>query len=244
MTHDAPGPTPPGLSRRLAAIARFVPTAVGVVDVGSGHGRLPAWFALSGRAATTVATERDPAAAPGLQGLARRAGFELRFGDGLRALEPSDRAEVIVISGLGARSMLRILDSGGRLVRGADRLVLQPQTESGLLRRWLVEHAYEIVGERMVVDRGRSYVVIAAEPRSRVERPSHSALDFDDLMEAGPCLVRSGDASVAGYWAATRRRLERILARAGTGAERARASRGAALARRVLDALDGKTATD
>ena len=229
---------PPGLSPRLAAVAELVPCEARVVDIASGHGLLPQWLLACRRARACIATERDRQAAGRLRRPGRASGVEIRVGDGLDALEPGDDVDVLVMAGLGARSMLRILSAGVFDVGALHRLVLQPQTESGLLRRWLVERGRAIIDERLVVDRGRFYVVIAAEPANGTERPAHPRLGFDDLMEAGPCLVRSGGPVVLRYWRRTADRLEGVLALSTTGTGRARARRGRDLARRVLAALE------
>jgi tRNA (adenine22-N1)-methyltransferase len=225
------------LTPRLAAIAALVPRGSRLVDVGSGHGRLPGWLARTGRVERPIATERYPALARELRRRGREQGFELRVGDGLDALESSDPAEVIVLSGLGARSIRRILDRGLERARAARRLLLQPQTEIALLRRWLVEQAFEIVDERLAVERRRSYVVIAAEPRDDVRRPTHPTLGYEELLAVGPCLVRKPRPAVREQWLATARRLERILARNGSGTARDRAADDLELARRVLAVL-------
>ena len=228
----------PALAPRLRAVAELVPVGAPVVDVGAGHGLLCLWLLARGRASGCIATERDQAAGASLVDLGDVPGLEVRFGDGLRALEVGDRPEVLVISGLGARSMLRILEEAGERVSRLRRLVLQPQTEAGRLRRWIVDRGLTMTEERMTLDRGRFYVTIAAEARPTVRPVSHPALSFDELMEAGPCLVRSSNPLVPEYWRRVAARLDRVLDRATAGSGRARAVRHRALARRVLAALD------
>jgi tRNA (adenine22-N1)-methyltransferase len=228
----------PTLPPRLRAVADLVPVGAPVVDVGAGHGLLCLWLLARGRAPGCIATERDRAAGARLVDLAHVPGLDVRFGDGLQVLGDEDRGEVLVISGLGARTMLRILEEAGERVSRLRRLVLQPQTEAGRLRRWIVDRGLTMIEERMTLDRGRFYVTIAAEARTAVRSVSHPALCFDDLMEVGPCLVRSANPLVREYWHRVAARLDRVLERASAGSGRARAVRHRALARRVLAALD------
>jgi len=232
------GTGPPVLSPRLTAVADLIPRGARVVDLGSGHGLLPQQLLACGRAGVCIATERDRRTAARLRHLEATSGLEIRVGDGLAALKPGDDVDVLVMAGLGARSMLRILSAGRFDVTSLRRLVLQPQTESGLLRRWLVEKGRTIVDERMVVDRGRFYVAIAAEPRRDAQHPSHPVLSFDDLMDAGPCLVRRGGPVMRRYWSRTLRRLDRVLETATARTDRTRARRGRELAVRVLALLE------
>ena len=228
---------PPGLSPRLTAVADLVPCGARVVDIGSGHGLLPQRLLAHGRASACIATERDRQTGARLRHL-EASDVEIRMGDGLYALQSGDELDVLVMAGLGARSMLRILSNGAFDLTALRRLVLQPQTESGLLRRWLVETGWTIVDERLVVDRGRFYLAIAAETGHSTACPTHPRLSFDDLMDAGPCLVRSGGPIVLRYWRRTADRLEGVLAQATSGTGRTRARRGRDLARRVLAVLE------
>jgi tRNA (adenine22-N1)-methyltransferase len=229
--------TAPALPKRLRAIAELVPAGAPVVDVGAGHGLLCLWLLARGRAPWCIATERNDASGVRLADLGDVPGLEVRLGDGLEALGDEDRPEVLVVSGLGARSMVRIIEKGGERVSRLRRLVLQPQTEAGRLRRWIANRGLATVDERMTLDRGRFYVTIAAEARPAACPVSHPALSFHELMEAGPCLVRSADPLVREYWRRVAARWDRVLDRVPAGQGRDRAVRRRALARRVLAAL-------
>jgi tRNA (adenine22-N1)-methyltransferase len=229
--------TPSDLSPRLRAVAEMVPGGSRVADIGTDHGVLPRRLVESDRASHCVATElcarrlAPDALEPGSSAV------EVRVGDGLGPLGPEDRLDVLVLAGLGARTMLRILDDP-RLERLAvRRLVLQPQSETARLRRWLIDRGFRIVDERLILDRGHYYVVLAAEPDPGGEPPRHPGLDLEQLLEAGPCLVASDDPLVARYWSDELARQERILRVAPEGAARSRALRRRDTARGVLRAV-------
>ena len=224
--------------RRLRAVARLVPPGSRVADIGSDHGLLPRSLLFSGRAAFCIASDIDRTSLSGFlrpgHPLATR--LELRWGDGLSVLRPEDRVDVLILTGLGARAICRILSHDRRSRIGLRRLVLQPQAEPARLRRWLAQHGYAIVDETLAAERRRWYVTIAAEPTPDPV-PRHPRLSTDDLYESGPCLVRSADPEVAACWRQRLVRWERILhrARGGPGRERAQAERERA--RRVLAVL-------
>ncbi len=224
----------PALSERLRAVASLVPPGTRVADIGTGHGNLPRWLLDSSRVAHCIATERTRESGPRL---ASAPGLDVRFGDGLRVLRPEDRVDVLIISGLGARSIIGILDDDRGPAAGAGRIVLQPQTEAGRLRRWLVGNGRTIVAERMARERGRFYTAIAATAGGG-PLPTHPTLSAEELLEAGPCLVASRNPLVRSYWRRHLERLERILDRAPRATQHSLARRRALLATHVLNALE------
>ena len=225
------------ISRRLRAVAELVPTGARTADVGTHHGRLPLFLLASGRVDGCIATELTPAR---FDGPATQAGLEVRFGDGLATLDPEDGLDVIVVSGVGARTMVDILGSSQLRALAVRRLVLQPQAEWAVIRRWLAESGFRLVEERLVDERGRFYTVLAAEPaRDAAGQYCHPRLTMDDLYEAGPLLVRSGDPTVRRFWDARIVRLERILRSAGPEPGRDRVRAAADRARRVRGVLGG-----
>lgn len=222
---------------RLRATAGLIPEGSRVADIGTDHGHLPRLLLSSGRASYCVATElresrlartRQP---PADDPLAPR--LVLRWGDGLVPLRPDDRLDVIVLAGMGARTIVRILEDPCRVGLGVGRLVIQPQSEIALVRRWLASREFHIVDETLAHERGHFYVALAATTGPGEPCAGHPRLTEEDLFEVGPCLVASGDPQLRRYWRHRRRREERILDRA-RGAGRAAALRRRDLACRVL----------
>ncbi|MCP3980116.1 MAG: hypothetical protein GY716_12490 [bacterium] len=224
------------LDVRLAAAAELVPPGSRLADIGTDHGRLPLSLLRGGRIAFCAATERLDSGLDALRGAAAEhlatGELVLRHGDGLRALSTADRVDVVSITGLGGHTILRILDPPPAV----RRLVLQPQSDTALVRRRLNERGWAVVDERLVLDRHLYYTVLAAEP-SAEPTPTHATLGAEELFEAGPCLVRGGDPLVRRMWQETLERQRRILEHATPGDSRDEARRLERIARRVLEAL-------
>lgn len=236
MTGSSPTPLPP----RLAALADAVEPGARVADVGTDHGRLPLWLARSGRASFCLAIEKDdrllrraarpPADAPWGGRLAYRSG------DGLRAIRPSDAVDTIVLAGLGGRTIVRLLADGAASRVAPRRLVLQPRSEEALVRGWLSAHGFTLVSEALAAERGRLHPTIAAERGDDAALYRHPALGREDLLAAGPLLVRARAPELARLWRAQRDRFEAIAAEA-SGAAAGRARAGLARAERILAAI-------
>jgi tRNA (adenine22-N1)-methyltransferase len=229
---------------RLEAVAALVPPGHRVADIGTDHGRLPRYLLGSGRVPHCIASERDRRSLAGFTGFPRGHALaprlEVRVGNGLDVLRPDDRVETVVLAGLGARAIIRLL-RGDRIERlGVRRLVLQPQTETGRLRRWLAETGRAIVAERLARERGRFYEVMAGESApDREAIPRHPRLRAEELYEVGPLLVDSGEALVRRLWAERVRQLEQIRERSSPGSLRIRERLDRA--RRILAELDRAT---
>ena len=230
---------------RIRALVEMIPPSSRVADIGTDHALLPRILLEEGRATFCVATEVSPAA---LNRLRTRIGdhplpgsMEWRVGDGLAPLRPMDRLNVIVLAGLGARTQCRILSSPVLAGLGAGRLVLQPQGDPAVLRRWLAGNRYRIVEERLLHLREVFHLTLAAEPEDHQAPEIGPDLTTEDLMVAGPRLIRSGDPVVRKYWEIQLQRLQRLSAEGHGGPGGKQAVRDREQAERILEALPSDT---
>jgi len=153
------------LSARLRSAADMLEPDRCVVDVGTDHAFLPIFLAQNGIARRITATELRP------QPLRRAENNLKRFGllqkvrlvlcDGLQGIDPED-AEEIVIAGMGGETIASILAAAPWTGMRDRNLILQPATSAEELRRFLCEHGYRIVSERLTEDAGRLYLLIRA----------------------------------------------------------------------------------
>lgn len=207
------------LSPRLAAVANAVPVGARVADVGTDHAQLLAWLRVRGRIATGIgidvnagplAQARRTLAAAGVEGV------ELRRGDGLQPLQPGE-VDMVVLAGMGGARMVRLLDASPAVVSGLRGLLLQPNTEWAVVRRWVVARSFSLAGETMVEDRGKFYVVLDV----RVPGTSGVAtLMSNDELELGPWLLVERPPAFLAWLrhelARTERAMARVAAHAGT----------------------------
>ena len=224
------------VGKRLGTVAAFVPPGSRVADVGSDHARLALGLLASGRASHCVATDVRPLRLPSAAGTAvDRGSLECRTGDGLEPLHASDRLDVVALCGLGTRTIERILDPERRSSLRVRRWVLQPQTEWARLRRWLHRQGLAIDDERLVEERGRFYLIVAAVDRDVTTTVSRTGAFAD---EVGPVLLRHGDTTTRRYWQHRQRWAAGLQQAARTPEALHRADRDLRLAARALALLE------
>jgi tRNA (adenine22-N1)-methyltransferase len=153
------------LSKRLQMVADYVPEGRRLADVGCDHAHIPIYLIKHGRVPAVIAMDVRPGPlSRAEENIARyhcTGRITTRLSDGLRQLKPGE-ADTILIAGMGGGLTVRILTEGIECVRSAERLVLQPQSERGAVRRFLQEQGYSIEQEEMCLEDGKYYNVMLA----------------------------------------------------------------------------------
>jgi len=177
------------LSKRLAAVAQHVPSGAAVADIGTDHAYLPVYLVRHGISTLVVAADINRKPFESARLTVQNSGLEkyidLRLGDGLKILEPGE-VSVLVVAGMGGKTICAILDQGRAVLRQVQRLVIQPMRDIPMVRCWLANHGWRLVDENMVAEDGHYYVIIAAEPG--LEEVSDQF-----AINVGPCLLKKKD---------------------------------------------------
>ncbi len=148
------------LTARLQAVANLVPQGSRLVDVGTDHARLPIWLLRHQRVQSAIASDlrRGPlqqaaknVAACGLQNQ-----IQLVQSPGLCRISP-DAVDTITICGMGGETILQILEDSPWARE--KHLLLQPQSNLALLRRFLQKSGYLIEREELCLDKGYYYII-------------------------------------------------------------------------------------
>ncbi len=101
----------------------------------------------------------------------------------------NEEIDVVSILGMGGILMTEILSEAD--LKHVKRLVLSPNSDAKILRKWLMENYYRIVHEEMLEERNKYYQIIVCEPG--IMRLSESELEF------GPLLLKSKDKVLIEY---------------------------------------------
>lgn len=172
------------LGERLNAIALRAAGGGPMADIGTDHAYLPIYLIEQDYIPRAIAVEVREGPFQTAKDMIQRAGLtdriDLRFGNGLEPLRPAE-VNTIAIAGMGGATIIEILEGRPDVTAAAQRLILQPMTAAGALRRWLGKHGWRLADEELVHEEGRLYEVIVAE--------QGEAESFDDILyEIGPVL--------------------------------------------------------
>lgn len=150
------------LSPRLQACCSFVTPGDRVADIGTDHGYLGIWLLNSGIARSVIASD----IAPGPLSAAKRNAVKFHCADKMEfylsngvATIPRD-FDTLVCAGMGADTMISILSAAPWLKQNKYRLILQCQSKTPMLRRYLSENGWCICKETLLRDGRFLYTVM------------------------------------------------------------------------------------
>lgn len=154
---------PPRLDDRLAAAFAYVRPGHAAADIGCDHGKLTAALAGSGRCPLVLACDLRPDPLEKARRLCAPYGekVQCRLGNGLSVVAPGE-VEDIIIAGMGAETIIEILEAAPWVRDTRYNLVLVPATKHSILRRWLARNGFALVRETLCQASGRWYAVMNA----------------------------------------------------------------------------------
>ena len=150
------------ISDRLLACAGFVGRGNRVADIGCDHGYLSIHLLTNGIASSCIASDVNEGPLQSAQRNARKFGvadkMEFFLSDGVQNI-PQDFDD-LVCAGMGADTMIHILDSAPWLKDKKYRLILQCQSKTPMLRRYLSESGWRIFEEAVLRDGRFLYTIM------------------------------------------------------------------------------------
>lgn len=170
------------ISKRLAASAKFVEGFHCLADCGTDHAYFPIYAIEHKLVQKAVASDNKKFplenARRNVESAYLEEDIELVLADGLPYL--TEKIDVVSILGLGGRSIATILEKAD--LTHVKRLVLSPNSEQEILRDYLEQNGFMIVGESFIKDKGKYYQIIAAQKGS---------MHLSDLeKEFGPFIIK------------------------------------------------------
>ncbi len=142
------------LSKRLQRCADYIGCANRIADIGCDHGYLGISLLKNGQVKSVIAADIRPMPLQAAKENAKRFGFdkqmEFFLSDGASTI-PRD-FDVMVCAGMGADTIVSILENAPWLKSTSYRLVLQCQSKTAMLRKYLNENGFSIVRESAIKD--------------------------------------------------------------------------------------------
>lgn len=153
------------LSKRMQAVADMVMEKK-VVDIGCDHAFVSIYLAQKPGVEAVIAMDvkKGPVdiarANVASHNLTHK--IDVRMSNGFDALKEGE-AQTAVIAGMGGYLMIDILKAGYKHLDDGIKLVLQPQSDIDVVRKYLTMVGYDIIQEEMLIDDGKYYAIIRAE---------------------------------------------------------------------------------
>lgn len=153
------------LSNRLYAVASMVTPGNIVVDVGTDHGYIPIYLVEKNIISRAIAMDINigplKRADQHIKDFHMENYIETRLSDGVASLKKGE-GDTLIIAGMGGSLVIKILKEGKTVLGNMKELILQPQSEIFLVRKFLQKEGYLIQNENIILEDGKYYSIIKA----------------------------------------------------------------------------------
>lgn len=182
------------LSKRMHLLASKVTEGNRLADVGTDHGYVPIALMLEKKISSAIAMDVNGGPLRRAKEHIRTYGLdtyiETRLSDGLHELKAGE-ADTVLIAGMGGALTVRILSEGAHCLDTVKELILQPQSEIHLVRKWLCGNGFRIAEEDIVLDDGKYYPMMKAV-HGQAEVPDGLSLLYGDVrIQRSPDVLAS-----------------------------------------------------
>ena len=176
------------ISDRLLACCGFVAPGERVADIGCDHGYLAIHLLQTGKARSVIAADINESpllsAVRNAEKYGVRDRIEFYLSDGAKKI-PRD-FDTMVCAGMGADTMISILEAAPWLRDAKYRLILQCQSKTPMLRRYLSETGFRIYEETVLRDGRFLYTVMEVSWRPEYPRLTPGEWYFPPALPENP----------------------------------------------------------
>lgn len=154
------------MNLRLNTLAKMVDPNSRVADIGTDHAYLPIELVKENKIEYAIASDVAKGPLQNAINDIKEAGFsdkiETRLGSGLATIRHEDNIDTVVIAGMGGKLMSQILEDAWQEGFKFKNLVLEPNVGEPGVRKWLMDHQYQILVEDLIAEAGHTYELIKA----------------------------------------------------------------------------------
>lgn len=173
------------LSKRLECLVHFVEENENYIDIGCDHGLLDIALAKKYQGAKIIASDINENALNNARKNIKKCHLEDRIetvqSDGLKEITPA-KATTVIISGMGAHTIVGILNQSDLKLKNVSTLVIQSNNDLDFLRKKVTHLGYYIQKEALVMDAHIIYTIIVFRKGYRFYTTKQLYL--------GPCLQK------------------------------------------------------
>lgn len=185
------------LSKRLQAVADLVTPGMRLADVGTDHGYIPIYLVEQQVIPSAIAMDINRGPLERAKEHIREHGLEekisTRLSDGLKNLK-REEAESMIAAGMGGGLVIKILIDSREVAESLKEVILQPQSEIGRVRKYLLDEGYCIVEEDMILEDGKYYPMMKAVKTDGPEKTVYTEEELEYgrilLKKAHPVLLK------------------------------------------------------
>lgn len=171
-----------------------------ISDVGTDHAFLPIAIILNHKAKKVIAMDLREGPLKKAKENIRKYGLsdkiELRLSNGLCNIKEDDSVDAVTISGMGGNTIKDILLSSFSIVRNLKYLILQPQSDIPMIRKFLRENGFLFLDEDIVLEDNKYYFFMKVRYEEVINRinklknpvKNSNKEEFKDFL--GPILLK------------------------------------------------------
>lgn len=197
------------LSKRMQMVADLVTRGGVLADIGCDHGFVSIYLIEKGICPKVIAMDVNEGpllrAREHIEERGLTEYIDIRLSDGMEKLGMQE-ADSILIAGMGGRLVIKILSDYMDKAKALKEVILQPQSELHLVRRFLSEQGFHIVKEDMTEENGKYYPAIKA-----VWKEGKTVMLQEKEEWFGPCLLKDKNAVLLEYLQREKTKFVQIL---------------------------------
>ena len=201
------------IPKRMLAIANLVDNSKVLADVGCDHAYISINLLEKGKVDRIIASDLREGPLNIAKDNIKLEGFEERIETrlcaGLCGYEAGE-VDTILISGMGGMLVKEILSESIDVVRRADTLILEPQSDIRVVRAYLKDIGFEIIDEDMLNEGGKYYQIMkAVKSKERMEVCDDIGAMAEN--EFGPILIKKKHPVLLEFLKKRKNHYERLL---------------------------------
>lgn len=201
------------IPKRMLAIANLVDNSKVLADVGCDHAYISINLLEKGKVDRIIASDLREGPLNIAKDNIKLEGFEERIETrlcaGLCGYETGE-VDTILISGMGGMLVKEILSESIDVVRRADTLILEPQSDLRVVRAYLKDIGFKIIDEDMLNEGGKYYQIMkAVKSKERMEVCEDIGTMAEN--EFGPILIKKKHPVLLEFLKKRKNHYERLL---------------------------------